>query len=209
MTIYYGQELYHYGVEGQKWGVRRYQNEDGSLTQEGYLHYYGKSRGNGIVSVSRSAGGAKDYVRRRVDTVKETVKGKYGLGNTLLNATLGTTRGRDYFQTVSDVTSKAAERSKSKFIKNINEKRSYNSRELAKQYDKIANSASLGKRIANNLDILTTKQVNLYSGKESTVGKNIVDGILVNGVVGLTAGIAAVPAMYLYGSSEIDKKLKD
>lgn len=23
-------ELYHYGVEGQKWGVRRYQNEDGS-----------------------------------------------------------------------------------------------------------------------------------------------------------------------------------
>ena len=25
-------ELYHYGVKGQKWGVRRFQNEDGTLT---------------------------------------------------------------------------------------------------------------------------------------------------------------------------------
>ncbi len=28
-------ELYHHGIKGQKWGVRRYQNEDGSLTPEG------------------------------------------------------------------------------------------------------------------------------------------------------------------------------
>lgn len=31
----YMNELYHYGIKGQKWGVRRYQNKDGSLTEAG------------------------------------------------------------------------------------------------------------------------------------------------------------------------------
>lgn len=35
----YDDELYHHGIKGQKWGVRRYQNEDGSLTPEGIKRY--------------------------------------------------------------------------------------------------------------------------------------------------------------------------
>lgn len=33
--IYYSDELYHHGIKGQRWGVRRYRNEDGTLTQAG------------------------------------------------------------------------------------------------------------------------------------------------------------------------------
>ena len=32
-------ELYHYGIKGQKWGVRRYQNKDGTLTSAGKKRY--------------------------------------------------------------------------------------------------------------------------------------------------------------------------
>lgn len=35
----YSDELYHHGIKGQKWGVRRWQNPDGSLTEEGKRHY--------------------------------------------------------------------------------------------------------------------------------------------------------------------------
>lgn len=30
-----GGEIYHHGIKGQKWGIRRFQNEDGSLTDKG------------------------------------------------------------------------------------------------------------------------------------------------------------------------------
>ena len=39
MNIQYETELYRHGILGQKWGVRRYQNPDGSLTSTGKKRY--------------------------------------------------------------------------------------------------------------------------------------------------------------------------
>ena len=39
MTVYYANSLYHHGIKGQKWGVRRFQNKDGSLTAAGRKRY--------------------------------------------------------------------------------------------------------------------------------------------------------------------------
>lgn len=35
----YSNELYHWGIKGMRWGVRRYQNKDGSLTAAGRKRY--------------------------------------------------------------------------------------------------------------------------------------------------------------------------
>ena len=43
--------LIHFGIQGQKWHVRRWQNEDGSLTPEGYIHYgYGTKKDHDDIS---------------------------------------------------------------------------------------------------------------------------------------------------------------
>lgn len=38
-TYNYSNELFHHGVLGMKWGVRKYQNKDGSLTNAGKKRY--------------------------------------------------------------------------------------------------------------------------------------------------------------------------
>ena len=38
------EELYHHGIKGQKWGVRRYQNDDGTFTEAGKERYFGSKK---------------------------------------------------------------------------------------------------------------------------------------------------------------------
>lgn len=46
-TITSNGELYHWGKKGMKWGVRRYQNKDGSLTEAGKKRYARDAREKG------------------------------------------------------------------------------------------------------------------------------------------------------------------
>ena len=60
-------ELFHYGVKGMKWGVRRYQNKDGSLTTEGK---------NRLVYISRArrANRTKDKMDKLYSTLSDDDK---------------------------------------------------------------------------------------------------------------------------------------
>lgn len=65
-------ELYHWGIKGMKWGVRRYQNSDGSLTAAGRKRYTDKD-GN------LNAAGKKKFgnsVKTKTESEAETPKRK-------------------------------------------------------------------------------------------------------------------------------------
>lgn len=66
-------ELYlaHHGVKGQKWGVRRYQNPDGSLTTEGKARYGEMEKDSQYLSKSMAI-----MTQSNVNYTKKAIKNK-------------------------------------------------------------------------------------------------------------------------------------
>ena len=90
-----GTELYHHGIKGQKWGVRRYQNEDGTLTAAGRDRYgiavnkYGKADrlGKNLNKQISKAQKAKDKTNdARLKNRKKLEEGNPSLGMRVINA---------------------------------------------------------------------------------------------------------------------------
>lgn len=67
--------LAHHGVKGQRWGVRRFENEDGSLTAAGERHYYKK---DGSLKRRGKKYYLKEYKKKAYDYVHKQLDAKYG-----------------------------------------------------------------------------------------------------------------------------------
>lgn len=50
-------ELLHYGILGMKWGIRRYQNYDGTLTSAGKKRYGGDDNGDSVSIITKGENG--------------------------------------------------------------------------------------------------------------------------------------------------------
>ena len=66
-------ELYHHGIKGQRWGVRRFQNEDGSLTNAGEQRY--NSSNGQYTKVTATSSDRKKYSTGKSKGVKKRGEG--------------------------------------------------------------------------------------------------------------------------------------
>lgn len=64
-------ELYHHGTKGMKWGVRRYQNEDGTLTEEGKKRYDRDTAGKSDKEKKRYVTDPEKWVSEDISNTKK------------------------------------------------------------------------------------------------------------------------------------------
>ena len=136
-------ELYHHGVLGMKWGKRRYQNKDGSLTTAGQKRYERDQREN--AGKKRNRVGQADpnrWVREDMERSKRLSEASSNMINELKNANDKSLRKSNNNKRKMDLSSMSDKEMRDK----IN--RAY----LEKQYDEMFNP----KKVSKGREIVTS-----------------------------------------------------
>lgn len=128
-------ELYHHGIKGQKWGMRRFQNEDGTLTEAG-RERYGVSGDSGKMSKE----GKKQYEK----DVKETHESIMDIFSEA--------------RTISNETANLAAPKKGSRIVNKNDYTKMSDEELRKKVNRLQMERQYGDLTGDNKYVMTGKE---------------------------------------------------
>ena len=132
-------ELYHHGVLGQRWGVRRYQNSDGTLTSAGRR----RLQGSGISS-DENGRVSGDNTGRARGAVHQTVANDYK------NAGAGLQSASNAAKAASSISSRGANRKQEKAMDKM---------DLSKMTDKELQAAINRLNLERNYKSLDRKSV--------------------------------------------------
>lgn len=196
-------ELYHYGIKGQRWGVRRYQNEDGSWTPAGKKRY-GELQSK-YESQMEKANNSKSAVGRtfqleRAAARKTKLDRKVNIDASKnrrdrMDYRFGGNKGaamklRNYSEAYEEAAKGFDDSKKSgKLGKKVMEARAFNTKSAADVHDKVA-KAKWGTKTATSLKESFKRPVKTLSGKETTAGKRAIKAALIS--VGIITASKAI-----------------
>lgn len=157
--------LTHWGIKGMKWGVRRYQNKDGSLTEEGKKRMYKEH----FDLESKDPGDRKKYVTDANRWVEEDMTNTKNVANS-----------------ASSAASKA---------KNISDIASRRSLEKRKSQIDLDNMSDKEMRDRINRELLERQYRDVFTPRNTSRGKEYLDTVLeyavpILGLVGTAVGLA-------------------
>lgn len=196
-TGYYCDPVYieHHGVKGQKWGVRRYQNEDGTLTAAGKKQYRKDNRTRR--SLMRRTAAAKRTLRKAVadtDSANSdygTSKSNYKSANSRIAITSrGRANKREAINQAREELDRASERVEKSRAKLRRANRYYNE-----------NAEALTKHVNQMVDDFGSNNVKQLRTKQVTYGRDYTRNVIRTGIT--VADLPLIGQSYV-GSRESD-----
>lgn len=178
----FSKELMHYGVMGQKWGVRRYQP---------YGQGYGESEGKfvGAQPSDTKRGIKRNNNKARKQQIKQNVRDAKGLKNKM-SERFGQGAARTNAAYYADREKALAGKSKSGLAKAYHEANAYNWQQNAKYYSKMQ-KASKAKQFSETMIPTSAMSMKYKSmtGRDVSVGQHMLNMIF-------------APAAAVYGAHE-------
>lgn len=202
---YYNEELYHYGVKGMKWGVRKaadrvtrsYANYNTSYANK----YAGKAAKRKTTLGKLMALEKETAYRSKAARANKTADAKGVFSK--VNEAVGEKSKKTHYNEVSKGYAKMQNVAKSRYGKAVYKQASANAKELSKYYGKISKQ-DLGERFVRT-NLVDTEYINMpyhrLSGRTTTRGKQALDIMLTGGIAG-----AVMDAKYI---REQNKKSSD